>query len=383
MPQRSARARAPRDAVHHPLFARYYARCSVGAGDGHGRVRRRLLAGLSGRVIEVGAGNGLNFSHYPGTRLPRSSPSNRSGCCGSWRWRRRCAEVPVDVAPGAAEALPVKSEAFDAAVVSLVLCSVRDVPRALARLRQVLRPGGQVRFFEHGRGGGQVMTFTQRALDRTLWPPCPAAATSSRELPGTGRAAERRGSRWGRPPAGDDAGERPGLQTSSCALGRPARRPEPVRGHPLQPRSSPAISSTDASPFFTSSARSRTRSRRVVATSTRWRPGRRRRPAGGRTAPWSAPAPGRGSAVGADAAALACGVAVDGRVEGYLGAVAGDRGDEGSPVGDLRITGSALLGEHQQPGEIDGEVVHPVRARRRLGDDPRRSLVEHLLRTAA
>ncbi|MCX4702540.1 class I SAM-dependent methyltransferase [Streptomyces sp. NBC_01373] len=174
MPLRSARSgKVSRDPVHHPLFARYYARISVSAETrmGMGGVRERLLSGLSGRVIEIGAGNGLNFAHYPGTvsevvaiepeRVLRKlavEAALRSG-------------VPVDVVPGAAEALPVKSEAFDAAVISLVLCSVRDVPRALGEIRRVLRPGGEVRFFEHGRGGGRAMGLTQRALDRTLWPP--------------------------------------------------------------------------------------------------------------------------------------------------------------------------------------------------------------------
>jgi SAM-dependent methyltransferase len=161
-----------RDAVHHPLFARYYARISVTAETrlGMGGVRDRLLAGLSGRVIEIGAGNGLNFAHYPSTvsEVVAIEPE---------RLLRQLAveaalrsDVPVDVVPGAAEALPVKSEAFDAAVVSLVLCSVRDVPRTLAELRRVLRPGGTVRFFEHGKGGGRAMTYTQRGLDRTVWP---------------------------------------------------------------------------------------------------------------------------------------------------------------------------------------------------------------------
>lgn len=165
-------SRSARDAVRHPVFARYYARVSVAAESrtGMAGVRRRLLGGLSGRVIEIGAGNGLNFAHYPGTvaEVVAIEPERLL--------RRRAveaalrAEVPVDVVPGCAEALPVKSEAFDAVVFSLVLCSVRDLPRALAEARRVLRPGGEVRFLEHGRGGGRAMTLTQRALDRTVWP---------------------------------------------------------------------------------------------------------------------------------------------------------------------------------------------------------------------
>ncbi|WP_432027131.1 class I SAM-dependent methyltransferase [Streptomyces sp. 1222.5] len=173
-------ARGP---VHHPLFARYYARLSVGAETrlGMAGVRERLLAGLSGRVLEIGAGNGLNFGHYPGAVAEvvaiEPEPSLRKLAL---RAALR-AQVPVDVVPGAAEALPVKSEAFDAVVLSLVLCSVRDVPRALGEVRRVLRPGGEVRFFEHGRGGGRAMTLTQRALDRTLWPVLNGGCHLSRE----------------------------------------------------------------------------------------------------------------------------------------------------------------------------------------------------------
>ncbi|MFI6033673.1 class I SAM-dependent methyltransferase [Streptomyces sp. NPDC051315] len=160
------------DPVHHPLFARCYARLSVAAETraGVAGLRVRLLAGLSGRVVELGAGNGLNFTHYPGTVSEVVAIEPERVMRRLARQSALRAEVPVDVVPGAAEALPVKSEAFDAAVCSLVLCSVRDVPRALAELRRVLRPGGELRFLEHGVGGGPAMAFTQRALDRTVWP---------------------------------------------------------------------------------------------------------------------------------------------------------------------------------------------------------------------
>ncbi|GHB13299.1 class I SAM-dependent methyltransferase [Streptomyces chryseus] len=226
MPKR--RSKVPRDAVHHPLFARFYARCSV-AADLRGGVaahRDELLSGLSGRVIEIGAGNGLNFAHYPPavSEVVAIEPE---------RSLRRLAVkaaldagVPVDVVPGAAEALPVKSEAFDAAVVSLVLCSVRDVPRALSEIRRVLRPGGELRFFEHGRGGGRAMVTAQRVLDRTVWPVLFGGCHTARDpLAGITAAGFDLGAyrRLSVPENG------PRLPSSPCVLGvarRPGEAPE-------------------------------------------------------------------------------------------------------------------------------------------------------------
>ncbi|GGZ80849.1 class I SAM-dependent methyltransferase [Streptomyces subrutilus] len=162
----------PRDLVHHPLFARFYARVGTSADTraGIAALRRELLHGVSGRVVEIGAGNGLNFPHYPRavSEVVAVEPE-RSLRRLATAAAQRC-EVPVDVVPGAAEALPVKSEAFDAAVASLVLCTVRDLPRSLAELHRVLRPDAELRFFEHGLAPGPGMAAVQRAVDRTVWP---------------------------------------------------------------------------------------------------------------------------------------------------------------------------------------------------------------------
>ncbi|MCX4733604.1 class I SAM-dependent methyltransferase [Streptomyces sp. NBC_01363] len=223
---RPRNTRIPEDAVHHPVFARFYARMSVAAETraGLAAVRSELLAGLTGRVIEIGAGNGLNFAHYPPTvsEVVAIEPE-RSLRQLAVRSALRAA-LPVDVVPGTAEALPVKSEAFDGAVASLVLCTVRNVERSLAEIVRVLRPGGELRFFEHVRADDRAMAAAQRALDRTVWPLVTGGCHTARD---TLAAIERAGFvvetyRRVRMP---EWGVR--LPTSACVLGV-ARRPAAV-----------------------------------------------------------------------------------------------------------------------------------------------------------
>lgn len=168
--------RPPRERpVRHPLFARFYERLSEAADVRAGvkEHREELLAGLSGRVIEIGAGNGLNFARYPTsvTRVTAVEPEPHLRAAADAAARSEAVRVPVQVVPGRADALPAEDGTFDAAVFSLVLCSLPDVSRALAEVLRVVRPGGELRFYEHGRAEGRPrMARFQRVLDGTVWP---------------------------------------------------------------------------------------------------------------------------------------------------------------------------------------------------------------------
>jgi ubiquinone/menaquinone biosynthesis C-methylase UbiE len=168
--------------VSHPIFARLYAWASPRMEkSGFGERRDQLLAGLAGRVVEVGAGNGLNFTHYPPevTRVVAVEPEPRLRAIAETEAAK--AAVPVEVVDGTADRLPADDAGFDAAVASLVLCSVPDVPAALAEIRRVLRPGGQLRFFEHVRADTPGLDRVQRMLDATLWPTLGGGCHSHRD----------------------------------------------------------------------------------------------------------------------------------------------------------------------------------------------------------
>ncbi|WP_344906157.1 class I SAM-dependent methyltransferase [Actinomadura meridiana] len=156
--------------LSHPIFARLYPRldagCAKAGGDAH---RAELLAGASGRVLEVGAGYGANFAHYPPevTGVVAVEPEPRLRARAGFS--AAAASVPVTVRPGLAEHLDEDDASFDVAVASLVLCSVRDPVRALAELRRVLKPGGELRYYEHVRGRTPGKVRFQRYAD-LLWP---------------------------------------------------------------------------------------------------------------------------------------------------------------------------------------------------------------------
>lgn len=113
--------------------------------------RERLLAGVQGRVLEIGAGTGVNLPYYGAgvSALALVEPEAPMARRLERRARERRPDAEVVHAP--AESLPFEDDAFDVAVSTLVLCTVADQPRALAELRRVLRPGGSLLFIEHVR----------------------------------------------------------------------------------------------------------------------------------------------------------------------------------------------------------------------------------------
>ncbi len=159
------------ESIRHPIFARVYERIAeMSERRGGAEHRRKLLEGLSGRVIEVGAGSGANFAHYPSTVSEvvavEPEPYLRE------RAQREAAKAPVSVtvADGGAAQLPGEPGSFDAGVTALVLCTVPDQQRALAELFRVIRPGGELRFYEHVVGHSKWEARYQRFADATFWP---------------------------------------------------------------------------------------------------------------------------------------------------------------------------------------------------------------------
>ena len=129
--------------------------------------RRRLLGGVRGRVLEIGAGTGLNLSHYPDAidELVLAEPS--APMAERLEARRAKLARRADLVAAPAEALPFGEGSFDTVVSTLVLCTVHDPDAALAEVRRVLRPGGRLLFCEHVRSDSpRLSRWQDRLADR-------------------------------------------------------------------------------------------------------------------------------------------------------------------------------------------------------------------------
>lgn len=143
--------------LNERLFALYYPRIlAVAERAGQRRTRQALLAEARGRVLELGAGSGVNLPHYTAevSQLVVSEPSphmlshlrralmREAPPVGEWR-----------LVQAGAEELPFADSSFDTVVATYILCTVPEPARALDEIARVLRPGGRYLFLEHVHAG--------------------------------------------------------------------------------------------------------------------------------------------------------------------------------------------------------------------------------------
>lgn len=156
------------DATWGRAFSAAYDRGFKGAEDAGLRdMRRELLAQARGRVLELGAGTGLNLDHYPesieGLTMVEPDPHMTKQLREKLAQSGRSAEISVVEAPG--EDLPFADASFDTVAVTLVLCTVPDPDATLAEIKRVLAPGGQLLFLEHVRSREDGLAKWQDRLE--------------------------------------------------------------------------------------------------------------------------------------------------------------------------------------------------------------------------
>jgi len=120
-------------------------------GPEFARVRERVASGLSGEVLEVGFGSGLNVPHYPNAvrRVQAVDPATVGRRLASRRIAA-CA-VPVEYLGLDGQDLPLETASIDHLLITWTMCTIPDIERALKEFHRVLRPGGELHFVEHGR----------------------------------------------------------------------------------------------------------------------------------------------------------------------------------------------------------------------------------------
>jgi SAM-dependent methyltransferase len=136
-----------------------------------GQVRQRVASGLSGEVLEVGFGSGLNVPHYPSDvkKVVAVDPATVGRKLAAERVVK--SPVPVEYVGLEGERLPLDSESVDNILVTWTLCTIPDVDRALVEMHRVLRRGGQLHFAEHGLSPDAKVAAWQDRLNplQRLW----------------------------------------------------------------------------------------------------------------------------------------------------------------------------------------------------------------------
>ncbi|HVV89177.1 MAG TPA: class I SAM-dependent methyltransferase [Solirubrobacterales bacterium] len=157
------------DATWGRLFASFYDRAlKASEENGLGAMRAELLAGARGRVVEIGAGTGVNLDLYGAgvEDLTLVEPDPHMGARLRDRLAARAGGAPTRLLAAPAEAIPSPDDTYDTAVATLVLCTVPDPVAAIAELARVLKPGGRLLFIEHVRSDDPARARRQDRLEK-------------------------------------------------------------------------------------------------------------------------------------------------------------------------------------------------------------------------
>lgn len=154
-----------------------------------GQQRALLVPGAEGRVLEVGAGSGLNFPFYDQQRVKELIALEPSA-----ELRRMASSaaddvlLPITFLDASAEAIPLDKSSVDTVVMTYTLCSIVDAEKGLAEIRRVLKPNGRLLFAEHGRAPEPAVRRWQDQLT-PVWKRIAGGCHLNRDIPGLVTAA--------------------------------------------------------------------------------------------------------------------------------------------------------------------------------------------------